>query len=310
MDALDETAASADALETSDALDGAEDTPSQPETSTGPGACDQTMSFPSLAPSNPEDAVMVAPSAVAAFDEKLWVTDPAGGRVLEFTTSGTYAQHWATFAGMGAVDFSPHGIAVDALSMYVTDAEARLVYKTTRSGVLAQTWGQDSGGDNDLISPKGIALDGDELFVTDSGRIQVYSTTGTLRKTIGTVGDAGMTLDQPWAVAVSPDEIFVADAGQGAIMVYTRAGVFARRMTVNDSLVQPSGVSLGGDVLWVTDRATGLMQRVATNGAPQKICGGEGSGDGRLSRPRGLIWFENFVYLADTGNKRLLKIYP
>jgi hypothetical protein len=306
---LAETEQPGDAEDTSEA-ESVEDTGSGSETSVGPGACEQLMSFPYIPPSNPDDAVMVAPSAVAAYDEKLWVTDPAGGRVLEFTTSGTYAQHWSAFDGMGAVPFRPHGIAVDALNMYVTDVEAKVVYKTTRSGVLAQTWGQETGGGDDLISPKGIALDDKELFVTDLGRVQVYSTSGTLMRTIGTLGDASITLDQPAAIALSADEVYVADAGQGAIMVYTRDGVFARRLTVNDSLVEPSGVSVGDGLLWVTDRDTEFMLRVATNGAPQKSCGGEGSADGRLSRPRELTWFDGHIYLADTGNKRLIKIYP
>ncbi|MCP4810072.1 MAG: hypothetical protein GY884_32445, partial [Proteobacteria bacterium] len=202
LEAVEDLSETSDA---DDASDAEEDSSTKPDVSTGPGACDQLMSFPSIPPSKPEDAVMVAPSAVAVYDEKLWVTDPAGGRVLEFTTSGTYAQHWNKFDGMDAgAAFHPHGIAVDASNMYVTDAEAGLVYKTTRSGVLSLTWGQGGAGP-DLVAPRGVALVDDELFVTDTGRIHVYSTSGTLLRSFGDSGDAGMILDEPSAVAVTAD---------------------------------------------------------------------------------------------------------
>jgi tripartite motif-containing protein 71 len=287
-----------------------ETTPDLGDASSGPGRCDQQMALPSLPPPEPDLAEMQAPSGVAVVLDTVFVADPIKGRVLVFTTLGTFIESFEAFDGMPEGEtFQPYGVAADGEHLFVSDTAADRVLKVTRGGVLVKGWdGGSASGKFD--APLGLALSEGELFVADSGngRVQVFSTTGSWRRDIGAQGEAGERCVEPTAVAVGGDEVFVADKAGQRVQVYTRSGVHAR--TIDEGLSEPTGVTFGDGILFVADRGLHQVSKFLVTGERQASCGGEGDGAGQLFRPRDVRYGSGSLFIADTGNGRVLKLFP
>jgi uncharacterized protein (TIGR03663 family) len=141
--------------------------------------------------------------------------------------------------------------------------------------------GENGTGESQFNSPHGIALAPDgTLFVADTNnnRIQLFSSEGIFLNTWGTFGDinAGSaligTFNQPWALAVSPDGKFV----------------------------------------YIVDTWNHRIQKFSTSGMPITMWGNPlydptATSSFGLWGPRGIaVDATGRVYVADTGNKRIL----
>jgi DNA-binding beta-propeller fold protein YncE len=143
------------------------------------------------------------------------------------------------------------------------------------------TFGTNGTSDGQFNAPHGIAIAPDgTLFVADTNnnRIEHFSATGQFLNSWGsfsdiTVGDAPLgTFNQPWAVTVSPDGkfVYVADTWNHRIQKFTFSG---------------TPVKMWGNPLYDP-----------TTTDPFGIWG-----------PRGIaVDAQGRVYVADTGNKRIL----
>lgn len=286
--------------------DAAEVTDARPDRDTmlPAGRCDQTMTFPTVL--DPVDEALDTPSGVAVRGGLLWVADPAAGRLLQFTTSGTYVQRWTGFEGYDGA-FRPSAIAVTDERVFVTDVEAGRLISATPSGLLVGVWG-DSGADA-LIEPRGLAVQGDEVWVADAaaGVLRVFGgTAGSLLRTVG----RGV-LKRPVSLAFDGEQIVVADEERRQVVTVTGTGVEVHATDYEGELVQPTGVAITGGTLFVSDRGTARLLRATLTGELVSSCGGEGGGAGQLSRPRGLaLDDQGYVYVSDTGNRRVVRIYP
>jgi DNA-binding beta-propeller fold protein YncE len=137
-------------------------------------------------------------------------------------------------------------------------------------------WGGPGSEPGRFSAPKGMAVDGNgNLYVADSQnhRIQVFDGNGNLVRQWGEQGSGPGQFNEPWDVAVSPaGDIYVADTWNHRIQVYSAQGNLLR------------GWGIFGEALDVT-----------------------GYGD-RLYGPRSLAFDdEGNLYVADTGNKRVIK---
>ncbi|HHX63317.1 MAG TPA: TIGR03663 family protein [Chloroflexi bacterium] len=135
------------------------------------------------------------------------------------------------------------------------------------------SWGFEPG---QFAAPRGMALDVEgNLYVADSQnhRIQVFDADGAFVREWGGEGDAPGQFNEPWGVAVSPKgEVYVADTWNHRIQVYSAEGEYLR------------GWGMFGQVQNVTE-----------------------SGD-LFYGPRDLLFdAEGNLYVADTGNKRVIK---
>ena len=141
------------------------------------------------------------------------------------------------------------------------------------------SWGSPGELPGELNAPKGIALDqAGNLYVADNGnhRIQVFNSQGELLRSWGAYGDGPGELNEPWGVAVAESgEVYVADTWNHRVQVFDAEGRFLR--------------------MW------GVF---GESNAPQAF--GE-----RLYGPRDVaIDGEGSIYVADTGNKRVVKYDP
>jgi|GEM_PF-2783322 len=308
---LDVTADAPDSDATTDAIDTAEAEPDSdaPDEVAQPTTCDQTGKAPLGS-----DPAIKTPTGVAVYGDRVFVTDPAGGKILKYTDTLTFVQDWGKFSGDPATGpFEPYGIAVDATDIYVTDTNGgRIVKATSLSATFEHAWGNGEDGGPDLVAPKGLALVGDELYVADSGDathapvVYVFSTSGSRLRTL----TLDVVLKEPVALAVQGDKVLVADVGAGAIVVLATNGGKLETLDLGGESFEPVGLAVDGERLFVTDRKKSRLLKATLQNTMLSWCGGEGTSAGELSRPRGLAVLSGEVFLADYGNKRLVKIHP
>ncbi|MCD6518577.1 MAG: TIGR03663 family protein [Anaerolineae bacterium] len=135
-----------------------------------------------------------------------------------------------------------------------------------------------SGGNapGQFRAPKGLALDAEgNIYIADSQnhRIQVFDAQGRFLRQWGREGTAPGQFKEPWGVAVAPNgDVYVADTWNHRIQVFDAQGNFKRMWGVFGEVQQPTGP---GNVFY---------------------------------GPRDLIFDqEGYLYVADTGNKRIIK---
>ncbi len=141
------------------------------------------------------------------------------------------------------------------------------------------SWGEPGSSPGEFSSPKGLAVDAEGLvYVADSQnhRIQVLDTEGQLVREWGVLGSGPGELLEPWGVAVSPEGlVYVADTWNHRVQVFTAEGEYMRSW---------GAFGESGDDLWL---------------------------EGVFYGPRDLTFDqESNLYVADTGNKRVLKYDP
>jgi len=142
-----------------------------------------------------------------------------------------------------------------------------------------EAWGGIGAERGQLLAPKGLAVDAEgNVYVADSQnhRIQVFDTRGHPLRTWGREGALPGEFKEPWGVAVSPDGlVYVADTWNHRIQVFEPDGTFLRMWGTFGEAPVPSA---SADLLY---------------------------------GPRDLAFdSQGYLYIADTGNKRILKCDP
>lgn len=148
---------------------------------------------------------------------------------------------------------------------------------TPRAASLA--WGSAGQGAGQFLGPKGLAVDADgNVYVADSQnhRIQVLDPEGVPIAQWGEQGSQPGQFQEPWDVAISPDgQVYVADTWNHRIQIFSRQGEY---------LGGWGSFGEAGQDLWR---------------------------DGVFYGPRALAFDrDSNLYVADTGNKRVLKYDP
>jgi uncharacterized protein (TIGR03663 family) len=140
------------------------------------------------------------------------------------------------------------------------------------------TIGQRGSGDGQLTAPKGLAVASDgSILVTDSGnhRIEKFDSSGKFLLAFGSQGNGDGMFQEPWGVAVAPNgTIYVADTWNHRIERFDASGKF--------------------------QSAWGQFGDSSGQAAPDKGT--------LLYGPRAVaVDAQGNVYVADTGNKRIIK---
>ena len=194
--------------------------------------------------------------------------------------------------------------------------------------------------------PQGIALSGDTLYVADAKNhaIRAIDLANQSVKTVAGTGEQArryhnggngnfVALNSPWDVAVHNNALYIAMAGFHQLWRHdlatreTRPYAGNGREQIADGslasaeLAQPSGIVADANKLYFTDSETSAIRSADLNGKGrvQTIVGlhlfefGDVDGIGdqvRLQHPIGIEHHDGILYIADTYNNKIKRIYP
>lgn len=203
------------------------------------------------------------------------VPDGSGGYILD-ASFGVGGNLGSFGTGQGQFN-SPFDVAVtDSEEIFVTDKNNHRVQKFGETGSFLLEFGSFGSGENQFNSPQGIEFSQSEIkvIVTDSGnhRLQIYNDHGILEQSFWSFGAGQGQLNLP--VNSSADDIFneiiVLDKANNRIQLLTYQGTFIQELN-NLGLLNAQGLSA-------------------------------------IPFPIDFILGKRLLYIADTGNNRLLRL--
>ena len=197
-----------------------------------------------------------------------------------------------------------------------------------------------------LDHPQGLALVGEALYVADTENqaIRKVDLAEQMVWTIAGTGNQGneqggrgpgwsTELNSPWDLVFHQGALYIAMAGchqlwtlnlqDGIVGPY--AGSAQESLTdgplLTATLAQPSGITTDGDRLFFADSETSSIRsaELVLTGRVRTIVGLDlfvfGDVDGtdnqvRLQHPLGITWFDGVLYVADTYNHKIKRVFP
>ena len=194
--------------------------------------------------------------------------------------------------------------------------------------------------------PQGMALDGDKLYVADTKNhaIRTVDLSEQVVETLAGTGEqapmfhsggkgTSTALKSPWDLSLHNGNLYIAMAGfhqlwtldlnTGEVLPHAGSG---REQIVDGALAfaqlaQPSGITSDGDKLYFTDSETSAVRAADVNssGDVTTIVGKhlfifgdvDGTGDDvRLQHPLGIDYYDGALFIADTYNNKVKRIFP
>lgn len=213
------------------------------------------------------------PRAIA-FDKdgNFFIVDESDVRIKKFDSESRFQASWGAAGRESRILKVPAGIAVDgAGNVYVTDAKACCVAKFDKTGKFLKKWGVEGTTPYELSGPTGISID-------------------------------------------SSGDIYVADTNNNRVVKYSSDGalkkIWGKQGTKPGEFVLPTALTVGPkDEVLVIDRS--CLQKFTPWGESLDSWGKPGTGNGEIRMPMGVCTDSlNYVYIADTGNNRILKFDP
>lgn len=236
------------------------------------------------------------------------------GRVLVYGPDGAIQRQWRmpdTKIG------KPEGVVVlrDG-RVVVCDTHYHRVVEFNADGGVARMFGSEGQGPGQFIYPVAIAKDAKEnLYVAEYGsndRVQKFTSEGQFLLTFGKFGTSPGEFQRPSGLVWRAGKIYAADAFNNRIQVFTDDGKFLK---ILDSPEQPIALRLPYDLklgtddrLYAVEYGAGRVTRLDLDGRLLGRYGTTGAGLGQFSTPWGLAVDAHNIYVADTGNRRVVAL--
>jgi|Deesub1362A_J573_1020465.scaffolds.fasta_scaffold00013_140 DNA-binding beta-propeller fold protein YncE/transglutaminase-like putative cysteine protease len=156
------------------------------------------------------------PAGIALYEDRVYITDSALGKVFIFSKDGEYIDSFGS-KGSKAKEFdTPHGIFVYGGVVYVADTGNRRVQVFGSNGVYIGSIGTKGERIMLLNKPTDVAVDHrGYVYVVDSKskRVQVFKPSGKHYRNF-------TEFKNPVAIAITEDGFFVADRGSYKVKKY------------------------------------------------------------------------------------------
>lgn len=190
---------------------------------------------------------------------------------------------------------------------------------------------QTSAKAEDLQQPSTVSAfctDSDgNVYIADSRSHCIWkqSTDGTYSVVVGQPGISGYAdgkpgktlLSNPWGIAPYLNGFLITDTGNQALRYYDGTYLITLK-TTGVSLNTPTGITAGPDgSVFLSDTSASCIKQLDTNGNLSLYAGAEnksGCKDGnrlqaaRFESPTGLYYYNKTLYIADSGNHRIVSI--
>ncbi|TXH78339.1 MAG: hypothetical protein E6Q85_01820, partial [Thiothrix sp.] len=185
----------------------------------------------------------------------------------------TFQRSWGNEGTLNGVT----DIAIDAAdNIYVLDSSYSRVTKFSKAGVVLTQWGGFGNVDgtfNSTSGSAGIGLDSvGNVYVNDISRLQKFTSNG-------------VQLD------ISPNDS-------------TKALSFSSLVMTDWSSLSDVAIDASGSI-YVVDSVKHRVRKLSATGQVIANWGSNGAGNGQFNSPSRIAVHDDFVYVADTGNRRI-----
>ena len=251
------------------------------------------------------------PMDVAVINERVFVSDTNKQRIQVFDYDGKFLKRFGEKGnGEGQFQF-PYGIAGDSQgNVYVADLYLGRISVFDQEGNFLKYFTEEAV----LDGPGDIVIKDDKLYVTDinKSKILVFNLAGEKLLEFGEPGRATGQMLAPNGIAVDDDgNMYVVDTGNSRVGVYGPEGnlinLFNGAPQGQQSVfVNPRGISIRGDTLFVVSNLTHVIYSFDLNGEMKEKFGSLGNMNDQFMLPNGLFIDENSrIYISDAGNHRV-----
>lgn len=239
------------------------------------------------------------------------------GRVLVYAPDGNLEKQW------WMPDYSigrPEGIIQLKDGRYaVADTHYSRVVYFDADGKLSSMHGTRGHKPGEFIFPVSLTEDSaGNVYVAEYGahdRVQKFSSTGKWLLEFGTFGTEDGQFQRPSGIIWIDGRVYVADAFNNRLQVFTDQGKFEQVLISSErgpALEYPYNLGRGpnGD-LFIVEYGAGRITRIDLEGRLVGRFGHTGRGTGEFATPWGLtVDGAGTVYVADTGNGRIVELKP
>jgi DNA-binding beta-propeller fold protein YncE len=231
---------------------------------------------------------------------------------------------------------APYGIGTDAGgNLYVVEQDMHRVQKLDANGAFISKWGHDGTGAGELYFPYDIAVDAahNAVYVADNDndRIETFDTSGnfvsawgwgvddgsaayqvcTQSCQAGITGSGAGQFNDPRGIATDGTHVYVTDRANKRVQKFDLAGNVTGQWSMGAQ--QPERVAVAGGKVYVST-SSDVIWRFDTSGTPDPtwdgdgVSGSSGTGAGQFDYPEGIAIDGTGVYVADSGNDRVVKL--
>jgi DNA-binding beta-propeller fold protein YncE len=249
---------------------------------------------------------MIRPYALAADDRMLIVADPGLSAVHIF--DHRRKRYWLLNSAANTSFGSPVGAALGRNRLYVADSALNRVFVLDERRRLV---GEIGGFER----PTGLAYDHaqERLYVADTHAhvVRKYDRDGQFIGSLGERGDADGQFNFPTHLDIRNGRLFVNDTLNFRVQIFDlesgqHLGNVGEHGDQAGFFAQPKGIVAGpGGNLFVTEAIFGSVQIFSPKGDYLLDFGSPGPGPGQFQLPGGLAFWDNRIYVADSGNRRI-----
>jgi len=201
------------------------------------------------------------------------------------------------------------GVVIQGEEIFVSDYNNhRVQVFNVHNGSYCRTIGGDS---SKLSYPVGLAIRGDELFVIEYGnkRISVWNhKNGTILRQWGKEGkgDSEFAFTPYSFLCLAPNgELLVSDSNNHVVKVFNpNNGQFIRKFGGGDQLQYPSGITVSNSHVYIAEGEKSRIVVYSLSGEFIKTWGSKGKGDGEFDSPRGILFVNDQLVVANREGKQ------
>jgi YD repeat-containing protein len=259
----------------------------------------------------------------------VWVADEPNNRIQEFNSKGEFVRQVGSDGTSSGHLKEPYGVAVDSKGdVWVADTMNARIDEFTSEGTFVKAfgWGVSNGesklqtctsscragiegsGNGEFYIPEGIttAANGD-LYVCDRGnkRIQEFTSEGTYIKSFTDPEEKGGPTDVAlnssgdlWATYASYEDSKIVEFNPEGTII----DAFGSKGSGPAELLGPQDLAIGPEGnIWLTEYGTSRVQVFSQTGEYLYGFGKPGQGEGQFLHPRGIGFYNNNVYVLDSG---------
>jgi len=198
------------------------------------------------------------------------VSNTSSNNIKRFSSTGNLLNTFGSYGtGTGYLNL-PMGLAVRNGEVFVANSANHRVEVYSTSGIYLRNWGEFGSALEQFYYPRDLALDSaGNVYVLEVGthRVQKFDSQGNFMTSWGGSGQ----MNQPHGIAIDGnDHVFIANTYLHRVDKYTSDGeyllTFGSAGTLPGQFNQPTGISIAGEFIYVTDTNNHRVQKFSGAG--------------------------------------------